>query len=90
MDFDRHLVRSNIEAVLAFLIEKIQEIEGRGLLEYYQELFVDLKNLIEPICEYGSAKHLMMVLPDRLLDIEKELGCPLPISEELKKLIHYP
>jgi len=88
MDFDRTLVRIEIEKVLHLLVKRTQEIEQRSLLEYYHELFVDLQSFIEPICQHGSVAHLMVMLPERLRDIQKEMGADLSLDPEFIKLLH--
>lgn len=89
MDFDRMLVKLEIEKVLDRLVKATQEVEQRAMMEYYHELFRDLKSLIEPICEFGSAVHLMVMLPERLHDVEKELGQPLNLDPAFRALIKY-
>ncbi|MDT8445425.1 MAG: hypothetical protein RRB13_00850 [bacterium] len=89
MDFDRLMVKLEIERVLDQLVKAFQDVEQRSLMEYYHELFRDLKSLIDPICEFGSAAHLMVMLPERLRDIEKELGRPLELDPSFKQLIKF-
>ncbi|OGH04431.1 MAG: hypothetical protein A2600_04020 [Candidatus Lambdaproteobacteria bacterium RIFOXYD1_FULL_56_27] len=89
MDFDRMMVRLEIEKVLTLLVKQTQLVEQRSLLEYYHEMFVDLKSLMEPICEYGSVVHLMVILPERLKELQKELKEDLGLGAEFRSLIRW-
>ena len=87
MEFNLMVVVNAIDLIKTELIERMYSAEKRAMLEYYHELFVDLNNFIEPIAKYKSIKHLMVMLPERIQDIEKELDMKFDFDSEFKQLI---
>lgn len=87
MEFNPMIVIAAIDLVKTELIERMYEIEQRAMLEYYHELFMDISSFVEPIAKYKSVQHLMVMLPERIRDIEKELNYQFEFDEAFKELI---
>ena len=87
MEFNPMIVLKAIELIKSELIERMYSVEKRAMLEYYHELFVDISNFVEPIAKFQSVKHLMVMLPERIQDIEKELDHQFDFDKEFNQLI---